>query len=162
MEVYVLVSKEKSLFIKTTALACFVMGAMSTLYVIMGYIIFFPMALLTWGLAFFFHTRNYEYEYSYFDGELRFAQITNKKKRKELKGYLMENVIAIAPIEDRSIQQYLNDKNSKVRNLTTGNPNATIFVAVAKEGNGIELVKYEPDEKYLNEVCVKYGHKVNR
>ncbi len=162
LEIYVLVSKEKSLFIKTTALACFVIGAMSTLYVIMGYLIFFPMAVIAWGIAFFLHTRKYEYEYSYYDGELRFAKIINKKKRKELKGYAMEEVIAIAPIDDRSIQQYVNDKNNKIRNLTTGNPQAKVYAAVVKNGNEIELVTYEPDEKYLNEVCVKYGHKVKR
>lgn len=162
MEVYVLVSKEKSLFIKTTTLACFLVGAMSMLYVVMGYIIFFPMALLTWGIAYFLHSRNYEYEYSYYDGELRFAKIINKKRRKELKGYVMEEVLTIAPIDDRSVHHYVSDKNVKVRNLTTGNPNGRVYVAVVKSGNELELVKYEPDEKYLNEVCVKYGHKVKR
>lgn len=162
MEVYVLVSKEKSLFIKTTALAFFVIGAMSTLYVVLGYIIFLPMALLAWVLALFLHTRNYEYEYSYYDGELRFAKIINKKRRKDLKGYVMDEVLTIAPLDDRSVQPYISDKASKVRDLTTGNPNAIIYAAVVKNGNEIELVKYEPNEKYLNEVCIKYGHKVKR
>jgi len=162
LEVYVLVSKEKSLFIKTTTLAFWVIAAMTTLYVVMGYIIFFPMAVVAWGVAIILHTRNYEYEYSYYDGELRFAKIINKKKRKELKGYVMDEVLTIAPIDDRSVQQYINDKNNKVRNLTTGKPNVCVYVAVIKNGNEIELVKYEPDEKYLNEVCIKYGHKVKR
>ena len=162
MEVYVLVSKQKSLFIKTATLACFLVGAMSMLYVVMGYIIFFPMAVLTWGTAFFLYSRNQEYEYSYYDGELRFAKIINKKRRKELKGYAMEEVLTIAPIDDRSVHHYINDKNVKVRDLTTGNPNGSVFVAVVKSGNELELVKYEPDERYLNEVCVKYGHKVKR
>ncbi len=162
MEVYVLVSKEKSLFIKTTTLAFWVIAAMCTLYVVLGYIIFFPMALLAWGVAFFLYTRNYEYEYSYYDGELRFAKIINKKRRKELKGYVMEEVLIIAPIDDICLQPYLNDKSSKVRDLTTGNLNAIVYVAVVKNGNEIELVKYEPNEKYLNEVCIKYGHKVKR
>lgn len=162
MEVYVLVSKEKSLFVKTTALAFFVVAAMSTLYVVLGYIIFFPMALLAWVIAFVLHTREYEYEYSYYDGELRFAKIINKKKRKELGGYVMEDVICLAPIDDRTLQQYINDKNTRTRDLTTGNPNAIVYGVVVKNGNGIELVKFEPDEKYINEVCIKYGHKVRK
>lgn len=162
MEVYVLVSKEKSLFIKTTTLAFWVIAAMTTLYVVMGYIIFFPMAVLAWVIAIFLKTRNYEYEYSYYDGELRFARITNKKRRKELDGYMMEEVITIAPAEDISIYQYLNDKSAKLRDLTTGRQDAKVYVAVVKNANGMELVTYEPDEKYLNEVCIKYGHKVKR
>ena len=162
MEVYVLVSKEKSLFLKTTTLAFWVIAAMTTLYVLMGYIVFFPMAVLAWVIAIFLKTRNYEYEYSYYDGELRFAKIINKKKRKELKTYLMEEVITIAPVEDISIYPYLNEKNAKVRDFTTGRQDAKVYVAVVKNANGMELVTYEPDEKYLNAVCIKYGHKVKR
>ena len=162
MEVYVLVSKEKSLLIKTTTLALFVVAAMSSLYVVLGYIVFFPMALLTWIIAFMLHNRNCEYEYSYYDGELRFAKIVNMKSRKELKGYIMEEVIVIAPLEDNAIQQYIRDKNCVIRDLTTGRTDTKVYAAVAKGEKGTELVKYEPDEKYINEVCIKYGYKVRR
>ena len=162
MEVYVLVSKEKSLLIKTMTIAFLVIAVMSSLYTFFGYIVFFPIALLAWGITHFLHTRNYEYEYSYFDGELRFAKITNKKRRKDLKGYVMDEVVVIAPMEDRSIYQYLNDKSNKVKDYTTGKANAKIYVAVVKDGTGTELVKYEPDEKYINEVCIKYGYKVRK
>ena len=162
MEVYVLVTKQKSLLIKTTALAFFVIAAMSTLYVVLGYIVFFPMALLAWVIAFVLHTREVEYEYSYYDGELRFAQIINRRKRKELKSYQMEEVLYIAPIEHDSVRDYVQNKSNKVNDLTTGNLNASVYVAVVKGENGIELVTYEPDEKYIKEVCIKYGHKVKR
>ena len=162
MEVYVLVDKQKSLFQKTMTLACFLVGAMSMMYVLMGYIVFFPMAFLTWTAAYILRNRDYEYEYSYYGGELRFARIVNKKRRKELKGYMMEEVLVIAPLNDNSVYQYMNDKNVKVRDLTTGNPNGKVYVAVVKNAKETEIVKYEPDEKYLDEVCVKYGHKVKR
>lgn len=162
MEVYVLVAKEKSLFVKTTALALFVTAAMSTLYVVMGYVAFFPMALMAWVIAFSLRNRYVEYEYSYFDGELRFAKIINMKKRKELKTYTMDEVVGFAPIDDVSVHSYVNDKNAKAVNLTTGSPTAKVYVAVVKNAEGIELVKFEPDEKYINEVCVKYGYKVKR
>lgn len=41
--------------------------------------------------------QNTEFEYSYFDGELRFAKIKNKSRRKRLGIYSMESVAAIAP-----------------------------------------------------------------
>ena len=162
MEVYVLVAKEKSLFVKTTALALFVTAAMSTLYVVMGYVAFFPMALLAWIIAFALHNRYVEYEYSYYDGELRFAKIINMKKRKELKTYTMDEVVSFSSIDDGSVHSYVNAKNAKVVNLTTGSLTAKVYVAVVKNAEGIELVKFEPDEKYINEVCIKYGYKVKR
>ena len=162
MEVYVLVTKEKTLAIKTTTLALFVVAAMSTMYVILGYLEFFPMALLAWVITMILRNRYVEYEYSYYDGELRFAKIINQSKRKELPTYLMDEVIILAPIGDRSVYSYVNDKNAKVIDLTTGNPNANVYVAVVKNSNGLQLVKYEPDKKYIDEVCIKYGFKVKK
>ena len=162
MEVYVLVTKEKTLAIKTTTLALFVVAAMSTMYVILGYLEFFPMALLSWVVVFVLRNRYVEYEYSYFDGELRFAKIINQSKRKELKTYQMEEVVTIAPIDDRSVYSYINDKNAKITDLRSGKLNAVVYVAVVKNANGLEVIKYEPDKKYLDEVCIKYGFKVKK
>ena len=74
----------------------------------------------------------------------------------------MEEVLCIAPIEHDSIRDYVQNKSNKVNDLTTGQLNANVYVAVVKGENGIELVTYEPDEKYIKEVCIKYGHKVKK
>ena len=161
-EVYVLVEKKKSVILSFFSVFSYVMGALSALAVVLGIYFFVPTAVFGIILGFFLQTRRYEFEYSYFDGEVRFAKIINKANRKKLPGYNMAEVIAIAPIGDASVAQYEKDSKVTVRKLQSGYANRKLFVMVAKGEKGVELVYFEPDDKYLDAVCVKYGYKVRR
>ena len=162
MEVYVLVEKKANILLQTLKIVLLAIGVISMVLTIMGLGIFLIFMTVSMLGAYFLHTRKYEYEYSYFDGDVRFAKIINKSSRKCLAGYTMEEVHNIAPINDRSVYKYVNDAKIKVRNLTSGNQDAKVYVMVAKGSGGLELVKFEPDEKYLDAVCIKYGQKVVR
>ena len=52
-----------------------------------------------------------EYEYTYYDGEFRFARIKAKRKRKGLGRVQMEDVLALAPKGTRSVYKYENDNS---------------------------------------------------
>ena len=101
-------------------------------------------------------------EDTYFDGDFRFAKIINKQKRKELIGYDIENVIIIAPKGDRGLYQYENNPQVKIRDLSSGRKNAKCYVLVAKTEENYQMTIFEPDEKYLDAVCIKYRQKVVR
>lgn len=161
-EVYVLVEKKKSLFIRFFSLFSFIIGGFSLFACLLGLYIFFPTAALGIGLGYFFHTRNYEYEYSFFDEDIRFARITNKSRRKRLPGYKMSEVIAIAPTNDPSVAKYENDSKATIRKLNSGHQDARLYVMVVSKEGGTELVYFEPDDKFLDAVCVKNGYKVRR
>ena len=88
-EVYVLVEKKKPMFLSIFTGFSLVMGGISLLALMLGLFIFLPTAILGLLLGYFLHTRNYEFEYSFFDDEIRFAKIINKNKRKKIKGYKM-------------------------------------------------------------------------
>lgn len=162
LEVYVLVEKQKSLVMKVLSILCFVIGAYFMYATLVGLIIFFAIAIPFFALGWFLHTRSIEYEYSYFDGDFRFAKIFNKQKRKDLKGYGVENVIVIAPKGDRSLHQYENNAQVKKRDLTSGRKDAIVYCLVAKAEEDYQMTLFEPDEKYLDAVCVKYRQKVIR
>ena len=68
----------------------------------------------------------------------------------------------IAPSGDRSVYNYENESKYKVRNLTSGDKEAKVYTMVTKGENGTELVKFEPDEEFLNAICRKYAQKVRR
>ena len=61
-----------------------------------------------------------EYEYTYYDGEFRFARIKAKRKRKGLGRVQMEDVLALAPKGDRSVYKYENDNSLACKDLTSG------------------------------------------
>lgn len=120
-------------------------------------------AVFAGGFYFVYLYSNLEYEYSYFDGEVRFAKVMNKSRRKELKGYTMDEVVQIAPAGAREVMKYEMDKNVKKKDYSSryDRPSYDMVIRPA-EGNGMILVRFEPDDRYLDAVSVKYGQKVIR
>lgn len=97
-----------------------------------------------------------EYEYTYYDGDLRFAKIKNKAKRKKIAYLSMDDVLTIAPKGDRSIYKYENDRSVTFKNIASGNADAKVYEAICKGENGITRYEFEPDEDMLNAIMVKY------
>ena len=90
LEVYVFVEKKKSLFMKILTALLFLVGAYFMYATLVGLLIFFAVAVPFLAIAWYLHTKQVEFEYSYFDGDFRFAKIYNKQKRKDLRGYDVE------------------------------------------------------------------------
>lgn len=162
MEVYVLVERKKNPLIVFASILGMVLGGL--LFLLSCYSpFFFPfgiaLALVGFAMIFFL---NKEYEYSYFDGEVRFAKIMNKSRRKRLRVLSMDEVIVLAPAGDRSVYKYENDRMVKVIDYTSGKKGCPCYDMVAAKGNSCIMIQFEPDEKYLDAVCVKYGQKVVR
>lgn len=163
LEVYVFVEKKKSLFMKILTALLFLAGAYFMYATLVGLLIFFAVAVPFLAIAWYLHTKQVEFEYSYFDGDFRFAKIYNKQKRKDLRGYDVEDVIVIAPEGDRSLHKYEKNPQVKTRDLSSGYKNeGKVYCLVAKTEERYEMTKFEPDEKYLDAVCVKYRQKVVR
>lgn len=91
-EVYVLVEKKKPVFVRIFAIVALVLGIFGILCTCITPIFMAPgfLSIVIWALLTF--GNNVEFEYSYFDGDVRFAKIFNKSKRKRLKGYNIECV----------------------------------------------------------------------
>ncbi len=161
-EVYVLVETKKPSIIKFFGIFSYVIGGFSLFAAAIVGSIFTITAILGLLLGYFFQTRNYEFEYSYFDGDVRFAKIINKAKRKRLPGYNMADVFIIAPADDPSAYKYEHDSSAKIRRYQSGYKNRKLYVMAVKGKETNELIYFEPDEKYLDAVCQKFGHKVRR
>ena len=99
--------------------------------------------------------------YSYFDGEVRFAKVLNKNRRKSLGSYPMDDVIQIAPAGDRSVSQYERE-GVKVIDYTSHDKDTAYYDMVLKKEGETLLIKFEPDDKYLEAVEFKYRQKVIR
>ena len=161
-EVFVLVQKAKSPLLKflawiclCLAITCVALGCI-TIYI-------FPFAFVFGGLFYLFWFRcNKEFEYSYFDGDIRFAKVMNKSRRKNLKSYSAEDLIQIAPAGDRSVSNYEYDANVKKINYTSHKKDTPYYDMVIRTPEGIDLFMVELDDAYLDAVCIKYASKVIR
>lgn len=162
LEIYVLVMKKPSigiLLLNALVLALAIVSLLLSCTVPFAII----LAVLFAGIWYFiFMETRLEYEYSYFDGEARFAKIMNKSRRKKLQTYSLDEVIMIAPAGDRSVMNYENNPKIKRRNYTSRFKNVPYYDMVVRTGDGTELIKFEPDDAYLDAVCVKYSQKVVR
>ena len=97
-----------------------------------------------------------------FDGEVRFAKIMNKSRRKRLAVYSMDEVSQIAPAGDRSVYRYETDHTVKVLDYTSQVKDQPYYEMVIQKEGDTYLIKFEPDDKYLDAVQVKYAQKVIR
>ncbi len=120
------------------------------------FLFFIPafLVVVIWVWQGFFS--NVEYEYTYFDGDLRLARISNKSRRKNLADVNMEDVIMIAPKGDRSVYKYENDKSMKYKDLTSGEASAKVYELIFKSIKGMYRYEFEPDEEMLDAIRIKY------
>jgi hypothetical protein len=161
-EVYVLVECNKSIARRLLAYFFFVL-TVALLLLGLGSLFVWPFIIIAGMLWYLFQFRsNREYEYSYFDGEVRFAKIMNKSRRKRLGVYSMDEVFLIAPSGDRSMYKYETDATIKKIDYTSGRKDVPCYEMVVKTETGVRLISFEPDDKYLDAVCFKYAHKVTR
>lgn len=161
LEIYVLVERRKQLWLQFLGALILAFSVMLLVMSCVIYILIIPAVILGFLWFFFFYHGCKEYEYSYFDGDVKFAKIINKSRRKSLMKFTMDDVIQIAPAGDRSIYKYENDAKIRRKDLTSGRRGVPYYVMVARlEEKGMILIKFEPDQKYLDAVCTKFSQKV--
>lgn len=161
MEVYVLVPVRKTVVAKVVRTLMLVLAVVSLLAVCLTSGITLPVALVCGIVWFVLMGNSKEFEYSYFDGEVRFAKVLNKNRRKSLGSYPMDDVIQIAPAGDRSVSQYERE-GVKVIDYTSHDKDTAYYDMVLKKEGETLLIKFEPDDKYLEAVEFKYRQKVIR
>ena len=162
-EVYNLVERKGSLGVKLLASFCLALGIVFTLLICTGNLIMATLAIIGYGLFYVFQFRmNKEFEYAYFDGECRFAKIMNKARRKKLQAFSIDEVVMIAPSGDRSVYKYENGEVAKIYDYTAGVKSEPYYVMIHKKGEALEMIRFQPEEDYLNAVCQKYAGKVIR
>lgn len=160
-EKLVIIPRRKTTGKKVLNVVCFALTAVMLVLSMYLPVIFMIPAVIFGVLWYFTGFRgDVEWEYTYYDGELRFAKIKAKSKRKNIARIQMENVQAFAPKGDRSLYKYETDKNLSCKKLTSGNPDAKIYELVCKEEKGLCRYEFEPDEEMLDEIIVKYPRSV--
>ena len=163
MEVFTLVQRKKSPAMIFVSWIFAALAVVSFLLICQGVALGFLIAVAFGFLSsFLFMSQNVEYEYSYFDGELRFAKIKNKSRRKHLATYSMESVVTIAPAGDRSVYNYENGGELKTVDYSSGLKDIPYYDIVIKSPDANVLIKAELDDKFITEVEKKYRSKVKR
>lgn len=159
----VIVQKQRTMLKKTLNMVWFILTALMLIGSIWLSPVIFPIPAIVFGCIWYHQSyrSDVEYEYVYFDGDLRIAKVTDKRKRKSLVWVTMEdNIILIAPKGDRSVYKYENDKSVTYKNLGSGSPDAKVYELIVKGEKGMARYEFEPDEEMLDAMLTKYSRTV--
>lgn len=98
-----------------------------------------------------------EYEYSYFDGELKITKIKDKRRRKRLRTIAMDKVVIIAHAKSESVKRYEENKEVWKRDFSSGRYGENLYDLICSSEDGMECILFEPDEKMLSAMKTKYA-----
>ncbi len=125
-----------------------VMYSMSTGFDLMSLI----FTLLSAGIAvytFFFHDRLLtEYEYTFTNGSLDFAEVYNNKKRKSLGSLNVKTVDAFGKVSSGSFQRYVNMPGIKRMNWFLNRDAELYYFFFSKDSNK-KMIVLEPSEEMV-------------
>ena len=154
MEVFTLIARKKNVALVFVSYLLVALAAISLLTICIGFAPGILFAVVFGLIAYLMiMAQNTEFEYSYFDGELRFAKIKNKSRRKRLGIYSMESVAAIAPAGDRSVYNYENGNKLKEIDYTSGQKDVPYYDIVIKSAELLVCIFLFP-----NVVPVSFFH----
>ena len=103
------------------------------------------IAVYTW----FFHDRLLtEYEYTFTNGALDFAEVYNNKKRKSLGSLNVRNVEAFGKVSSSSFQRYLNTPGIKRMNWFLNREAELYYFYFTKESDK-KMIIMEPSEEMV-------------
>ena len=104
------------------------------------------IAIYTW----FFHDKLLtEYEYTFTNGALDFAEVYNNKKRKSLGSLNVRNVEAFGKVSSPSFQRYLNTPGIKRMNWFL-NREAELYYSFFSKDSVKKMIVLEPSEEMVS------------
>lgn len=161
-EKLVIVAQQRTLVQKIMVWGSFLLTCLSLIFAIFVFPLFIIPAIVFGIIWFWWNYRSdIEFEYVYFDGDIRIARIKDKRKRKNIVWVTMEeSVVAIAPKGDRSVYKYENDKSIPCRNIGSGMPGAKVYDLIIKNEKGLACYEFEPDEEMVDAIAARYPRSI--
>ncbi len=101
-----------------------------------------------------------EYEYLLVSDELEISVVKNRKKRKKLKTFKLNELQCMAPVKSHRLDYYHSNPQLKVLDYSSGNEEHDIYGMVFASDGALQEIKVEPNEAMLNEVKRHYASMV--
>lgn len=102
-----------------------------------------------------------EYEYSFYDGDIRIAKIRDKRKRRELLHLVGDDVILVAPEGHEALRTYENPNVTYTRmDVSSHEKDREAYLLICKDRKEICKVRFEPDKRLLAAMKEKCPRKI--
>ena len=100
-----------------------------------------------------------EYEYTFTNGELDFAQVFNNKKRKNLGTMRVKNVDSFGPVESDHFRRLISMPGAKARNWFLNRDAKLYYFYYVKESNR-RMIVFEPSDELVEYIKKYLAHGV--
>jgi len=100
-----------------------------------------------------------EYEYTFTNGELDFAQVFNNKKRKNLGTMRVKNVDSFGPVESDHFRKLINGPGTKTSNWFLNRGAKLYYFYYVKESNR-KVIVFEPSDDLVDYIKKYLPHGV--
>ena len=101
-----------------------------------------------------------EYEYTFTNGDLDFAQVYNNQKRKSLGTMRVKNVESFGPVDSEGFRKLINMPGIKRRNWFLNRDANLYFFYYQKENNEKHMIIFEPSEELVDYIRKYLPHGV--
>lgn len=125
-----------------------------------GFLVIAFLVLVAMGVAtyFVFRNTNLEYEYSYFEGEMRVDRIMGRAARKICHTFQFSKMDYMAPADSPRLY---NARDRKCYNYTTGrSEDPSYAVLLYDEQNTPVVLKFTPNEELLAQIRKSFPRKI--
>ena len=114
--------------------------------------IFLVLGMVLGLLAYYLVLPNFdlEYEYLYVGGDIDIDKIMAKRKRKRIASYSKDNLEIMAPTGSDHVASY--EKNGKIKDFTSMNPEKKTWTLVYGSENSSETVRLELTEEIAKDM----------
>ena len=100
-----------------------------------------------------------EYEYTFTNGDLDFAQVFNNQKRKTLGTMRVKNVESFGPVDSNAFRKLINMPGIKRRNWFLNRDNKLYYFYYQKESNK-NIIVFEPSDELVDMIRKYLPHGV--
>ena len=101
-----------------------------------------------------------EYEYTFTNGDLDFAQVYNNQKRKSLGTMRVKNVEAFGPVDSEGFRKLINMPGIKRKNWFLNRDASLYYFYYQKENSEKHMIVFEPSEEMVEYIRKYLPHGV--
>lgn len=113
--------------------------------------IIFLIGAIVFGILWYFMVpkTDLEWEYLFVNGEMDIDMVMAKSKRKRAKSFDLREADLVAPLDSHRMDYYNNNKQMKVLDYSSGNPQHKRYAVITRLDNAACKIIIEPDNNLV-------------
>jgi len=161
-DIYVecLVSRKKNPIAPVLKYVVYGLAIACAAWAFLGWIVLFVPAIVLAGVGYYvLPMMDVEYEYLYLEKEISIDKVISKERRKHAETIDLNKAELIAPSNSHELDSY-KARQHKDKDYSSAEENAKTYTICVDTSNGLELIKFEPNEEIIKAIKTVFPRKI--